>query len=148
MTTTKQQERRFENVASGITYNVWPRYTTGSPALVRDATAQQVMRSEQAVYSDMIKGLYGEAKKAEAMRLGLRGIVEEVWEFRGILMYRDLITGETGSKPICGHCLKRHAVGKNGRDAYEPHPDELRHHPDNDTDYWAAERIVNKWFWR
>jgi hypothetical protein len=138
MRASKPSSQRFENVAAGITYNVWPRYTPGSPALVRDATAQQVMRAEQSVYADMVKGLYGDAKKEEATRLGLRGIVEEIWEFRGILMYRDLITGETGSKPLCAYCGKRHAVGKNGRDAYEPHPDELRYHPDMDEEYWAS----------
>jgi hypothetical protein len=129
---------RIQAIARGSGFfNVYPRYTPGSPALVRRDIADRLIRSEQAVYDDMIKGLYGPAKKAEAARLGLRSIVEETWEFRGVLMYRDAITGETGGKIKCEHCGHRHAVGKNNVDAYEPHPDEERHHPDTDTDYWA-----------
>jgi hypothetical protein len=136
---TASNDARFARVAGAPFFNVWPRYTPGTPALVRDQTAQHVMRSELAVYEDMIRGLYGPAKKAEAKKLGLRGIVEETWEFRGILMYRDLLTGETGAKPVCKVCNRRHAVGKfeNGGDSYELHPDELRHHPEKDTEYWS-----------
>lgn len=118
-------------------FNVNPRYTPGSPALVDSYTAQRLMRQEQAVYDEMIKGLYGENKKAEALRLGVRGIVEEIWEFRGVLMYRDLLTGETGGKPVCKYCLRRHAVGRVVNDAYEPHPEEIKYHPDTDSNYWA-----------
>lgn len=80
-----------------LRYNVAPRYTPGSPALVREDVARRVMRDEQAEYEQVIAGLYGEDKKEQASRLGLSGIVEERWEFRGVVMYRDLLTGETGS---------------------------------------------------
>lgn len=87
----------FDPLRDALRFNVAPRYTAGSPALVRDQIAQMVIRDEKDAYAAVIAGLYGEEKKAQAMRLGLSGIVEERWEFRGVVMYRDLITGETGS---------------------------------------------------
>jgi hypothetical protein len=121
-------------------FNVYPRYTPGSPALVRREIAERLMRNERAVYDDMIKGVYGPAKKAEAMQLGLRSIVEESWEFRGVMMYRDCLTGEVGAKLPCDFCRNRHAIGKWVDGSYQSHPDELRHHPDPRGGYWEEKK--------
>lgn len=87
----------FNSVSDALRFTYAPRYSVGTPGLIRSRMAKHFSEIEKAVYDDMIKGIYGEAKKAEAMRLGLSGIVEERWTFRGIEMYRDLITGEAGS---------------------------------------------------
>jgi hypothetical protein len=66
---------------------------------VRDEIAKHVIRRESDMYNAMINGVYGEAKKEQARQLGLRGIVEERWEFRGVQMFYDPITGDSGRVP-------------------------------------------------
>jgi hypothetical protein len=86
----------FDPITDTPRFTVAPRYTCGSPGLVRSAEAARLARDEEAQYSEVISGLLGEEKKAQAMRLGLSGIVEERWEFQGKRHFRDLITDETG----------------------------------------------------
>jgi hypothetical protein len=56
---------------------VAPRYTPGSPALVRATIALQVAREEVDAIEVALEGFWGEEQQARAKRLGLRGIVEE-----------------------------------------------------------------------
>lgn len=79
-----------------ITYNVAPRYTPGSPALVDRATAERVAKEEDESYKLAITGHAGEEAKLRAMEEGRFGIVEERWEERNRMHYRDLLTENRG----------------------------------------------------
>jgi hypothetical protein len=79
-------------------FNVAPRYTPGSPALVDEGIALRVALQERSSVVHILDGLEGEKNQARAKRLGLGGIVEyrvsrgsgkkEGWEVT------DVITGE------------------------------------------------------
>jgi hypothetical protein len=86
----------FDAIKDVLRFHVNPRYTPGSPGIVRDSIAQQIIRRESDAYNYMINGLDGEAKKEQARTLGLSGIVEERWKYEGRLYFRDMITRETG----------------------------------------------------
>jgi hypothetical protein len=71
-------------------YEVLPRYSCGSPAMVDERTAQQVIRDEQRSYKATLEGFYGAESIAHAEREGLEGIVL----IRGRKdHYTDAITG-------------------------------------------------------
>ena len=57
-------------------FNVAPRYTPGSPALIDEATARRAANAEKEFIEHALSGAWGEEQKARAARLGLRGIVE------------------------------------------------------------------------
>ena len=57
-------------------FDVRPRYTPGSPGLVDEATAQRVAKEERESYEHALTGIVGDAEKARAEKLGLRGIVQ------------------------------------------------------------------------
>lgn len=96
VTATKFRPVGYDPLLDEPRFTVAPRYTCGSPGLVRSAEAVRLARAEEEQYCEVIAGLLGEEKKAQAMRLGLSGIVEERWEFQGKRHFRDLITDETG----------------------------------------------------
>lgn len=60
-----------------VVYNVAPRYSAGSPALVDRRTAMAVAADECLFYGHAKNGHWGEEWKARAEREGLAGIVEE-----------------------------------------------------------------------
>lgn len=88
-------------------YNVNPRYSAGSPAMVDAATARRVAVHEKDEYKANLEGIYGEEAKAEAEKRGLKGIVEcVIHEQRrhrkdGHLVY-DLLTEEEYWRPRPG----------------------------------------------
>lgn len=86
----------FDPVKDALRFHITPRYTTGSPAMVRADTATAIVRRESDAYNAMINGVEGLDRKEQAKQLGLSGIVEERWEFEGRTHFRDLITGEVG----------------------------------------------------
>ena len=57
-------------------YNVAPRYTCGSPAMVTSKIALCVSQQEKESYQHDLSGRYGEEKRRRAELFGLRGIVE------------------------------------------------------------------------
>lgn len=57
-------------------FNVAPRFTPGSPALVNEETALRVALQERDSFPRCVEGIYGPTDKDKAERLGLRGIVE------------------------------------------------------------------------
>jgi hypothetical protein len=76
-------------------YNLAPRYTAGSPALVYDrALAERVAGEEKDAYQRHLEGIYGEDAKARAEEQGLRGIVEQRKVFAHHFLALDMITGE------------------------------------------------------
>lgn len=85
-------------------YNVRPRYTPGSPAMVDAATAARVARQEKAGYEDALSGVYGVELQTRAQNEGLRGIVERVMRERrmqrqfGFVVW-DLLTAEEYWRP-------------------------------------------------
>lgn len=59
-------------------YNVRPRYTSGSPAMVDAQTAAHVAKSEKSFYEDALSGIMGTEMRERAEREGLKGIAERV----------------------------------------------------------------------
>jgi hypothetical protein len=73
-------------------FNLFPRYTAGSPAAVKDAElAQRVCREEMSAFQAYTEGVYGAEEAEWARKTGLGCIVLE--ELTGALHYRDMITG-------------------------------------------------------
>jgi hypothetical protein len=77
-----------------LTWNVAPRYTAGSPAMVDATTASRVAAQEQDAIAGYLDGSCGEANRAMAEQLGLGGIVWRSLERRQTLVSQDFITGE------------------------------------------------------
>jgi len=88
---------------SRFSYNVAPRYTCGSPALVDQATAERVAREECKAFYVALSGRYGdEEARATALKLGLGGIVEARETLARSYRFRDLLTGESGERRTGG----------------------------------------------
>lgn len=100
----------FKASGSALRFNVHPRYSPGSPALVREEIARDVMRAEESLYEAAIAGLEGSQAQRTAAERGLSGIVEEHWEFKGRWHFQDLMTGEHGV--LEGPERKRRVIGK------------------------------------
>lgn len=77
----------------GRHYNVAPRYTPGSPAMVSQEVAERVAKEEAAFIKTALSGRWGERHQARAARLGLSGIVELRVERRDHWEVTDLCTG-------------------------------------------------------
>jgi len=79
-------------------YNVAPRYTPGSPAMVNQEIAERVAAQEKSSIQHALEGTWGPEEQARAERLGLRGIVEFREERGSGKKYgwevTDLCTGE------------------------------------------------------
>lgn len=99
-----------------LTFNVRPRYTPGSPAMVCEKTALKVAAEERRAYEPSRDGVYGSVEAARAARLGLgpvegedgvrRSIAEETVEHANHWMVRDLVTGEVYQRPFHDKKLK------------------------------------------
>ena len=81
-------------------YNVAPRYTGGSPAMVSGDIAQRVAVEERDAYERTLEGWYGPDARATAETRGLRRIAEVVTERAGCWIVEDLITGEHYIRPF------------------------------------------------
>lgn len=88
-------------------YNVRPRYSCGSPALLRDnAIAMNVAESESQSYKYILDGHYGKEAIGKANRLGLRGISESVLETVKGWKVHDLVTDERYLRPYDKRMIK------------------------------------------
>lgn len=91
-------------------FNVAPRYTPGSPALVDEATALKVAREEKDAYEYVLKGYGGVAdqRKAQAPKAqapnALALIVFEMRERPKGWVVHDMITDEWHWWPFLGAC--------------------------------------------
>jgi hypothetical protein len=74
-------------------YNVAPRYTSGSPAMVAEDTAIRVAQEELAAHAHAQTGIYGVDAMERAEREGLDGIAYSCYEARNKMYVHDLITG-------------------------------------------------------
>ena len=83
-----------------VYFNVVPRYTPGSPAIVPEDIAHYVAVEEFAAYERALSGGYGAEDKARAERLGLRGISERRTEYAECWVIEDLITLERFVRPF------------------------------------------------
>ena len=81
-------------------FNVVPRYTPGSPAMVPESIANYVAIEESAAYERALSGADGAEDKARAERLGLRGICEQRTEYAECWVIQDLITLERFVRPF------------------------------------------------
>lgn len=82
-----------------VYWNVAPRYTAGSPAMVSETIAQRVAKQEQDAIIAAKEGAFGEKAQEMAERLGLAGIVWSSLETRNGTVITDLLTGETRNEP-------------------------------------------------
>lgn len=81
-------------------FNVAPRFTPGSPAMVKSGQALRVADLEREAYRYATDERMGTAEVEKADRLGLRGIVEVVRETRQGWDTLDLLTGERRLVPF------------------------------------------------
>lgn len=81
-------------------FNVAPRYSGGSPAMVPAATAHRVAVEEKEGYYRHRSGVYGEENRTKALTLGMRGIVEQRTERAGCWIVKDLLTLEMFVRPF------------------------------------------------
>ena len=91
----------FDPVRDALRFYVAPRYTVGSPGMVRSEVAQRLVRHERDAYEEAISLSTNRAYDT-ARTLGLSGIVEERWDFQGKRHFRDLLTGEVGTLDAAG----------------------------------------------
>lgn len=56
-------------------FEVNPRYTAGSPAMVDETTADKVLMEEQRGYSHALTGIFGSEEQERAQRCGMEGVV-------------------------------------------------------------------------
>ena len=90
-------------------YNVRPRYTPGSPAMVSADTALQVAHEEKQAYEHHLVGAFGSQLMLRAKALGLKGIVERVQEVKNGKEWQvgDLITHEEYERPVLSFQRRR-----------------------------------------
>lgn len=80
-------------------YNVEPRYSAGSPALVSLGEAAKLAVEEVQFHELHLSGVFGHTHRTRAEQLGLSGIVYARWEAKGKVWRLDLITGERFMEP-------------------------------------------------
>jgi hypothetical protein len=85
---------------SNFSFDVAPRYSPGSPALVDQPTAEKVMRAEREFYAHALEGIYGVEEQQKAKRMGLEGIVVQRWESATQVHTLDLMTDARSSRPL------------------------------------------------
>lgn len=83
-------------------FNVRPRYTPGSPALVHLDIAYKVAAEEKEFYQHALSGTRGERERLRAITLGLKACAERTEEKAGFWLVSDLITGEIYERPFTG----------------------------------------------
>jgi len=81
-------------------FNVAPRFTPGSPALVDRDIAVRVAMEEEDSFDYAKEGRYGDRFKETAETKGLNGIVEVRAETRKGWDVLDLLTGERFVRPF------------------------------------------------
>jgi hypothetical protein len=83
-------------------FNVAPRYSAGSPALVDESIALRVALQEQDCYDCAKDGRYGADMQKQAASMGLSGIVELRAETKDGWAVLDLLTQESFTRPFPG----------------------------------------------
>jgi len=99
MMTHDEMEKRLDewvqrHPRARVRFNVAPRYTAGSPAMVPMKTALRVAEQERRGYHYAADARYGLDDVERARRLGVKGIVTATREVRGKVQTLDLFTGE------------------------------------------------------
>lgn len=124
-----------------VTFQVRPRYTPGSPAMVDAATANRVAVEEREFIKHALEGVWGEEQKARAEKLGLDFIAYAMVERRDGWYVEDLITGKFHFWPFkadCPTCHQRHVHCERGQ--LGPHYHRI-HGDCQDRSYVGKERI-------
>jgi nicotinamide mononucleotide (NMN) deamidase PncC len=88
---------------SELKYNVAPRYTAGSPAMVDRAIAERVAEQEEEAFHRSLTGIYGEEARTIAQTQGLGWIAWETMERRSQLTKADMLTGQITVQKIDRH---------------------------------------------
>lgn len=84
-------------------FNVAPRYTPGSPAMVDERTALRVAMEERGQYPFVLQGVSGLTEQLIAKDKGLDGIVECRVERPGFWIVTDLITLKVYRREMMSH---------------------------------------------
>ena len=99
---SEERVSQFIGRKKNVWFNVAPRYTAGSPALVPRETAMRLADNEAGAYVHALTGRYGKEEQEKAEKLGLMGICEVTHETRKGLDVLDLCTGERYVRPLNG----------------------------------------------
>jgi hypothetical protein len=83
-----------------VHFNVAPRFTPGSPAMVDGPTAYAVASEERLAYERSLTGVYGEQAKTLAEHVGCVGIVERREERSDCWIVLDVITQHQFIRPF------------------------------------------------
>lgn len=96
--TLEFRRERFFMTRKMMQFNVRPRYTAGSPALVHGDIARRVAAEEKDAIEHALSGAWGEEEKKRAETLGLSGSAYVMFENGSGRKFRwhvwDLITDE------------------------------------------------------
>lgn len=84
----------LDRIPRNAFFNLVPRYTCGSPAMVDLGEACRVADHERDAYENNRTGVFGEELKAKAEAKGLHGIAYARWEKGGKVWRLDLLTGK------------------------------------------------------
>lgn len=74
-------------------FNLVPRYTSGSPAMVDLGEACRVADHEKEAHANHLSGVFGDECRRMAETKGLHGIAYARWEKGGKVWRLDLLTG-------------------------------------------------------
>ncbi len=85
-------------------FNVKPRYTSGSPALVTRETAIRIEQQERLAYHYALKGRYGPAMQRMAKAQGLKLIIFTMKKQGRNWKVIDQLTGNTHVWPTLATC--------------------------------------------
>lgn len=81
-------------------FNVRPRYSPGSPAMVDGPTAAMVANDEKDGHERTLAGIYGDDARTKAEGDTLRGLAERVTERSDCWLVQDLVTDEVYIRPF------------------------------------------------
>lgn len=99
-------------------WNVAPRYTPGSPAMVDETIARKVSEEEKYFHKIALEGSWGENEKRKAEKQGLDFIVYRMSETSKGWEVFDLITGKDHFWPFvaeCHECKSKKVTCRSGR---------------------------------
>ncbi len=89
----------FPKCGRSASFYIRPRYTSGSPAMLDLYECAMVAAQEEEACAQSMTGMYGDERKAFALKHGLSWIAYARWFAGKTAMRHDLITGETIFEP-------------------------------------------------
>ena len=145
--TLEYRRERFFMTRKMMHFNVRPRYTCGSPAMVHGEIARKVAVEEKDAYEQALSGFWGEDEKKRAETLGLDGLAYVMFEEGSGREFRwhvwDLITDKETRK------LHQNELHRLGFYRFEHLPQTIQarivqpgcRYPDYDRDFYKVNEM-------